>query len=199
MILFRPVGLYEMEKILNLDGLEFPKRFANQPIFYPVTNIEYARQIAKEWNQNDESSGFAGYVTKFEVDDNYIEQFEVHQVGDTIHQEYWILAEELENFNLNIKRKIEIQEAYYGEGYFGIQPLGVTGFIEKNLKKQFDILKATLEYNYMDFSGTISVEWRIVSLNFLYWKSMINNIEDEAVLSKILISLERNNRKFIAL
>jgi hypothetical protein len=28
----------------------FPPRLPEQPIFYPVTNEEYAKQIAKDWN-----------------------------------------------------------------------------------------------------------------------------------------------------
>jgi hypothetical protein len=47
---------------------EFPPRLAHQPIFYPVTNAEYARQIARDWNTHDEKSGFAGFVTAFSID-----------------------------------------------------------------------------------------------------------------------------------
>jgi hypothetical protein len=39
---------------------EFPPRLAHQPIFYPVANLEYARQIARDWNTADEKSGFSG-------------------------------------------------------------------------------------------------------------------------------------------
>jgi len=44
---------------------EFPPRLAYQPIFYPVTTVDYARKIAREWNVNDGKSGFAGFVAKF--------------------------------------------------------------------------------------------------------------------------------------
>lgn len=45
-----------------------PPRLEHQPIFYPVTNEEYAIQIARDWNTGDEASGFVGYVTRFEVE-----------------------------------------------------------------------------------------------------------------------------------
>ena len=49
-----------------------------------------------------------GYVTKFEVDDSYCKQFEVHQVGDKHHKQLWIPAEALEEFNRHIVEKINV-------------------------------------------------------------------------------------------
>lgn len=49
-----------------------------------------------------------GYVTRFEVDDEYVGQFDVQQVGDTHHKELWIPAEQLEEFNRHIVGKIEV-------------------------------------------------------------------------------------------
>ena len=45
-------------------------------------------------------------MTKFEIDDAYGVQFEIHQVGDKYHKELWIPAESLEEFNLHIIGKI---------------------------------------------------------------------------------------------
>lgn len=61
--------------------------------FYPVLNEKYATEIAAQWNvkYNDD---YKGYVTKFEIDDEYFLQFEVHVVGGEYHQELWVLAEE---------------------------------------------------------------------------------------------------------
>ncbi len=47
-------------------------------------------------------------MTKFEIDDNYFKQFEVHIVGANYHQELWILAEELETFNQHIIEKYRL-------------------------------------------------------------------------------------------
>lgn len=117
MLLYRPVGLKELELIAQADFKAFPPRLPEQPIFYPVLNFEYAEQIARDWNTK--SNSFAGFVTEFQVEDDYIKQFDVHVVGSRIHQELWIPAEELEEFNRHIVGKITIQAAYYGENFQG--------------------------------------------------------------------------------
>lgn len=88
MKLFRPVGVNELNLIKDSDMTKFPPRLPEQPIFYPVMNIEYARQIALEWNSKS-FPGYAGFVTEFEVDDDYISKFEVKTVGSSIHKELW--------------------------------------------------------------------------------------------------------------
>jgi hypothetical protein len=75
MILYRPVGLKELERIARSGFKAFPPRLPEQPIFYPVLNFEYAAQIARDWNTK--SGDLAGFVTRFEVDDEYIAQFDL--------------------------------------------------------------------------------------------------------------------------
>ena len=108
MILFRPIGEKEKVLIEAADFMKFPPRLPEQPIFYPVCNYEYAYEIAEKWNKYDLASGLHGYVTKFEIDDRYISKFEAHIVGSGCHEEYWIPAVELENFNNHIIGKIII-------------------------------------------------------------------------------------------
>lgn len=108
MRLFRPVGQVEYELILASEYKEYPPRLPEQPIFYPVLNERYARDIAEKWNKKSRDSGYAGYVTSFEIDDEYISRFEVQTVGASYNQEFWIPAEELEEFNRHIIGKIEI-------------------------------------------------------------------------------------------
>lgn len=111
MVLYRPVGTKELELIKESGFLRYPPRLPEQPIFYPVLNEKYASEIASQWNvkYNDDHRG---YVTKFEIDDEYISQFEIHTVGSAHHQELWIPAEELENFNLHIVGNIQIIKEY---------------------------------------------------------------------------------------
>ncbi|WP_426328338.1 hypothetical protein [Pedobacter sp. R-06] len=111
--LFRPVGLKEMELIAESGFNAFPPRLAWQPIFYPVMNQQYAEQIALEWNTNDEFSGFIGIVTAFEVNEDYLKKYDVQNVGGAMHNELWIPAEELNDFNGNINGTIEIVKAYF--------------------------------------------------------------------------------------
>jgi hypothetical protein len=117
MILYRPVGLKELELIADSNFQVFPPRLPDQPIFYPVLNFEYAARIASEWNTTSDS--FAGFVTKFEVGDDYASRFDVQVVGDRTHQELWVPAEELEVFNQHIVGLITIEASYYGEQFSG--------------------------------------------------------------------------------
>ena len=117
MILYRPVGLKELELIAQANFKAFPPRLPEQPIFYPVLNFEYAEQIARDWNTT--SNSFAGFVTKFEVEDDYVKQFDVQVVGSRIHQELWVPAEELAEFNCHIIGTITVEAAYYGEQFQG--------------------------------------------------------------------------------
>lgn len=95
----------------------FPPRLPFQPIFYPVLNFAYAEQIARDWNTKDKASGFASFVTKFEIDPVYASRYEVQIVGAKQHQELWIPAEELAEFNHHLIGRIQVVAAYYGEAF----------------------------------------------------------------------------------
>jgi hypothetical protein len=116
--LYRPVGLKEMELIVESGWKEFPPRLEWQPIFYPVLNPEYAEQIALEWNTKDAFSGYCGIVTSFEVNQDYLKHFDVQNVGGDIHNELWVLSEELDVFNTNIVGGIKIITAFFGNQFF---------------------------------------------------------------------------------
>jgi len=108
--LYRPVGPKELKLIEESDWKRFPKRLAEQPIFYPVMNEDYAIQIAKDWNVPASGSGF---VTKFSLPADFLKKYEVQNVGGRIHNELWVPAEELEDFNDHIIGKIEITQSFY--------------------------------------------------------------------------------------
>jgi hypothetical protein len=103
--LYRPVGPKELELIKQSGYLKFPPRLPEQPIFYPVMNEAYATQIAREWNVPASGSG---YVTRFTVDTVYLKKFSVQNVGSEVHDELWVPAEELEEFNRHISGQIEV-------------------------------------------------------------------------------------------
>ncbi len=106
--LFRPVGQKEMDLIQQTGYTAFPPRLAFQPIFYPVCQQDYAEQIARDWNTKDAASGYVGYVTRFRVAKAFLNQYPIQTVGSSQHQEYWIPAEDLSQFNQNIVGKIEV-------------------------------------------------------------------------------------------
>ncbi len=108
-VLFRPTGPQELA-LLRASGFKrWPPRLPEQPIFYPVTNEEYAIQIARRWNIKD--SG-VGYVTRFRVRKSFMDRFPLQQVGSWEHTEWWIPAEELNALNDNIVGLIEVIGEY---------------------------------------------------------------------------------------
>ena len=108
-IMYRPVGPKELELIAASRYREFPPRLPEQPIFYPVLNEEYARQIAREWNVPASGSG---YVTRFAVRKEFLARYREQQVGASIHREVWIPAEELAEMNRHIVGLIEVIAEY---------------------------------------------------------------------------------------
>jgi len=108
--LFRPVGMEELELIEASGWRAFPPRLPDQPIFYPVTNEGYAAQIARDWNTKTGSK--RGYVTRFEVDAEYAARFDRKIVGGREHEELWVPAEELPEFNRNISGLIEVTQTF---------------------------------------------------------------------------------------
>lgn len=107
--LYRPVGPKELALIEQTGWTKFPPRLPEQPIFYPVMNEEYAVQIARDWNVPASGSG---YVTRFEVDSAYLDQYEIQNVGGHIHNELWIPAERLDEFNKHIIGTITVTQKF---------------------------------------------------------------------------------------
>jgi hypothetical protein len=164
--LYRPIGLQELALLWDSGMREFPQRLVQQPIFYPVVNLEYARQIARDWNTPDTNSGFAGFVTQFEVSSTYLSKFALHTAGSAAHQEYWIPARELNTFNKAISDLISVEEAFFGAKFTGYVP------DDHRLKglsatAQFTALSAILDYN--EFMSEVSANRKAVFLNCPFW------------------------------
>ncbi len=107
--LYRPIGPTELVLVEESGFRRWPPRLPGQPIFYPVTNERYAKEIATQWNIKD--SGI-GYVTRFSVNKSFMDQFSIEQVGASHHTEWWIQAERLDELNDNIVGKIEVIGVY---------------------------------------------------------------------------------------
>jgi hypothetical protein len=107
--LWRPVGPQELE-LIQANGMRaFPPRLPDQPIFYPVTTEAYAIKIARDWNVPASGSG---YVTRFQVRKDFIDRYQVQTAGGREYQEYWIPAEELDDFNAAIIGTIEVTATF---------------------------------------------------------------------------------------
>jgi hypothetical protein len=107
--LWRPAGQKEIDLVAASGWRAWPPRLPEQPIFYPVLNRWYATKITREWNV---PHGGVGYVTRFDVRKDYLSRFPVQQAGGRDVLEYWIPAEDLDEFNANITGTIR-EEARY--------------------------------------------------------------------------------------
>jgi len=116
-----------LKKHKNTNGIliRMP-RFLNETIFYPVLNEAYATEIATRWNLDDESSGYSGFVTAFDMDASFLEEYPVKNVG-----ELWIPAEELELFNTHIVGDIRLIKAWFGEKYQPPTDINLNELIQK--------------------------------------------------------------------
>ena len=107
--LYRPTGSKELKLVKKSGFKKWPPRLPEQPIFYPVTNEEYAKEIAIKWNREENK---VGYVTKFKVKKEFMDGYKIQKVGAKNHTEWWIPAEDLEELNANIVGLIEIIGEY---------------------------------------------------------------------------------------
>ena len=168
MILYRPVSLQELELIYDSGMKSFPARLPKQPIFYPVLELEYARQTASDWNIKH--GKLAGYVTEFKVEDPYIGKFKKHKVGGSQYQELWIPTEEVEEFNHHIVGHIKVLEGYFGKAFEGFVPdkFALQG---KNAVEQFTLLANSYLYKRMDFYLEIKRNHKAIFLNYPFWQT----------------------------
>jgi tetratricopeptide (TPR) repeat protein len=185
MILYRSVGLQEMALIYDSGMKAFPARLPQQPIFYPVLELEYARQITVDWNARN--GQFAGYVTQFKVEDEYLGKFETHAVGESGHEEFWIPAEHLEEFNQHLVGQIKAVEAYFRDGFQGFIPeqFGLQG---KNAVEQFTVLTNAYLYKRVDFYLEIKRNHKAVFLNYPFWQK--HDFKNPGLKEKILQAIK---------
>lgn len=108
-VLYRPTGPEELALVAHSDWRRWPPRLPEQPIFYPVTNEAYAVEIARDWNLPQSGAGF---VTRFEVREDFMTRYETHVVGAARHEEWWIPAEDLEALNDHIVGQIEVIRSF---------------------------------------------------------------------------------------
>jgi len=80
-----------------------------------VTNEKYASEIAEKWNLKYNAE-HKSYVLKFEVRDDFIRKYKPRTVGASYHEEYWIPAEELDEFNNNIVGQIGVYRVFEETG-----------------------------------------------------------------------------------
>jgi len=104
-VLYRPVGDVELGLVAASGWSAFPPRLPEQPIFYPVTNLAYAREIAERWNA---AEGRGVHGLRFQVREADLARWlPVRCVGARHHTELWVPAAELGAFNAAVVGAIE--------------------------------------------------------------------------------------------
>lgn len=97
--LWRPVGPAELELLRAAEMRAWPPRLPDQPIFYPVLNEAYARQIAADWNV---AASGCGYVTRFHLPTAFARRYPTCQAGGRDKLELWIPAADLDELNRHL-------------------------------------------------------------------------------------------------
>jgi hypothetical protein len=147
--LWRPVGMLEMALVFESGMRAFPPRRSDQPIFYPVLHRAYAEQISRQWNARE--FPFAGFVIRFDIPDDYASAFDPKAVGSSAHQEYWVSAEQLDEFNANIRHPMSVERAFFSHQFRGDIPerFGLAG---KDAGQQIRALNGVVEEAPFDFT-----------------------------------------------
>lgn len=139
--LYRPTSSTELDLIKESGWKKFPPRLPEQPIFYPVLTKEYAIKIARDWNVK--ASGI-GYVLEFKIKKSHLDKYPIQVAGGNSHLEYWIPAEELEDFNDALVGKIRVIETYQKWFVYILRCsddtlyTGITNNLEKRIKQHND-------------------------------------------------------------
>jgi hypothetical protein len=115
-VLFRPIGCQELELIEKSGFTQFPPQAFSPAYLLSSSEPRVRRKVARDWNTKDADSGYMGYVTRFRVRRDYLSKYPVQLVGArSVHEEYWIPAEDLEQFNENLVGLIEIIASFQAD------------------------------------------------------------------------------------
>ncbi len=159
--------MIELRLIYESGMRTFPPRLPEQPIFYPVLNFTYAEQIARDWNTK--SGDLAGYVTRFEIDDGYVARFQRHVVGGREHEELWVPAEQLDEFNQHLVGSVEVTAAYFGPRFRGCVP--DQGHLKgRDAVAQLVLLTRQLHVEGVEPSSVVETSNTAIFLHHMFWE-----------------------------
>ncbi|MFE2270279.1 hypothetical protein ACFXB4_13670 [Streptomyces lavendulae] len=83
-----------------------PPSRVTEPVTRTCTRPEdYAIKIARDWNVKHSGVGF---VTRFEVESEFLSRYPIQQAGGRTILELWVPAEELDDFNAHIVGEIQV-------------------------------------------------------------------------------------------
>ena len=119
MILFRPIGANELGLIAKSGFRRFRRGWPRTPPSLPwrrSTTLVAWRSLSKT---QDKRSGFAGFVIRFEVANNYVERLAARASHGPADGGFQVPPGELENLNSHLVGRIEVVRRYFGERYAG--------------------------------------------------------------------------------
>jgi hypothetical protein len=92
-------------------------------------------------------------------------------VGSREHEELWVPAEELAEFNAHLEGPIEVIASFFGEGFTGEVPeqFALKG---KGAREQLVALARMFSYSSFDVAGEIAANHQAVFLNFSLWEQL---------------------------
>jgi len=111
--LYQPVSMEELQAIRTSNWTEFPPHDPEQPIFRPVTDEDFAAQLARDWNAVH-TTYRRGYVVRFAVSQAFMSAYANKAAGVRGHEEYWIPTEDLSLLNAAIQGQIAVAGTFSG-------------------------------------------------------------------------------------
>ena len=61
-------------------------------------------------------------MLRFEINDEFAARYPIQVVGGRVHQELWVPADEMNEFNAHITAPIEVVAQFYGDKFEGARP-----------------------------------------------------------------------------
>jgi hypothetical protein len=110
-------------------------------------------------------------VTRFSVENEYVAKFGRRVVGAARHEELWVPAEQLEEFNAHLVGHVEVIAAYFGPGFVGSLPARY-GSTVKDAKGYLLALLATYRANPADLLAAVYPNHKSVFCNYAYWRQI---------------------------
>ncbi len=92
-------------------------------------------------------------------------------MGASLHQELWVPAEQLSEFNRHLTSFIQVEAAWYGPAYVGPRPV-TRGLRTRAPREQLRELDALRQRDLAAFHQCVSEEWRLVLCNHAFWSRL---------------------------
>jgi hypothetical protein len=191
MKLYRPVGFDELRRMYELDMRSFPAPLGDQPSFECSRADAQAMRIARD--RKTRTDPFAGYVTEFEVEDDFGATFARDLASEGSHGLTRIPKLDIGELNAHLTGRIRVPAGFFGPQFRGYVPTNFN-FANRDALAQFVMLSYLLDYSVMDFVGEIHANNLAVFLHLPYWSSCNLDRTDipEAKRPRVLSSILEN-------